>query len=113
MGYHGDCDSTTRFVGDELRTGDAGFLLDGQLHVLGRLGTSLKINGRSIFTEDLDVTIAEAIGIAPSRVVAVAVNETERPGVAVFIEHMKVTPRWSPPQSDPCRRTSVSKPRCG
>lgn len=92
QGYYGDCDSTTRFVGDELRTGDAGFLLDGQLHVLGRMGTSLKINGRSVFTEDLDVTTAGALGIAPSRVVTVAVNEAERPGVAVFIEHMKVTP---------------------
>jgi acyl-CoA synthetase (AMP-forming)/AMP-acid ligase II len=92
QGYHGNADSTTRFVDAELRTGDAGFLLDGQLHVLGRMGTSLKINGRSVFTEDLDVTTAAALGIAPSRVVTVAVNEAERPGVAVFIEHMKATP---------------------
>lgn len=91
QGYHGNTDSSTRFVGDELRTGDAGFLLDGQLHVLGRMGTSLKINGRSVFTEDLDVTTAAALDIEPSRVVTVAVNEAERPGVAVFIEHMKVT----------------------
>jgi acyl-CoA synthetase (AMP-forming)/AMP-acid ligase II len=91
-GYHGDSSATTRFVGDELRTGDAGFLLDGQLHVLGRMGTSLKINGRSVFTEDLDVTTAAAMGIAPSRVVTVAVNEAERPGVAVFVEHTAVAP---------------------
>ncbi len=91
QGYHGNTDSSTRFVGDELRTGDAGFLLDGQLHVLGRMGTSLKVNGRTVFTEDLDVTTAAALELEPSRVVTVAVNEAERRGVAVFIEHTKVT----------------------
>ncbi|EHB55882.1 AMP-dependent synthetase and ligase [Mycolicibacterium rhodesiae JS60] len=92
QGYHGDDNSTTRFVDDELRTGDAGFLLDGHLHVLGRMGTSLKINGRSIFTEDLDVSIAAAMGLAPSRVVAVAVNDAGLAGVAVFIEQATIAP---------------------
>ncbi len=92
LGYHGDAGSTTRFVGDELRTGDGGFLLDGQLHVLGRMGTSLKINGRSVFTEDLDVTTAAAMGLDPSRIVTVAVNDASQAGVAVFIEHAVIAP---------------------
>lgn len=82
-GYRGDPDSTTRRVGGELHTGDAGFLLDGQLYVLGRMGTSLKVNGRTVFAEDLDVT---------GRAVAVAVNEGDRPAVAMFVEQPCRTP---------------------
>jgi acyl-CoA synthetase (AMP-forming)/AMP-acid ligase II/predicted nucleotidyltransferase len=92
QGYHGDDGSTTRFVDGALCTGDAGFLLDGHLHVLGRMGTSLKINGRSVFTEDLDVTTAAAMGLAPSRVVTVAVNDAGQAGVAVFVEQATVAP---------------------
>jgi acyl-CoA synthetase (AMP-forming)/AMP-acid ligase II len=82
-GYRGDPDSTTRRIGDELHTGDAGFLLDGQLYVLGRMGTSLKVNGRTVFAEDLDIA---------DRTTAVAVNDGGRPGVAIFVEQPCRTP---------------------
>jgi len=85
-GYRGSPDSATRCIDGELHTGDAGFILDGQLFVLGRMGTSLKVNGRTVFAEDLDVTAAAALGVAPSRLIAAAVNESGRPGVALFVE---------------------------
>jgi acyl-CoA synthetase (AMP-forming)/AMP-acid ligase II len=85
-GYRGNPDSATRYIDGELHTGDAGFILDGRLFVLGRMGTSLKVNGRTVFAEDLDVTAAAALGVAPSRLIAAAVNESGRPGVALFVE---------------------------
>ncbi|OBK56652.1 hypothetical protein A5656_18925 [Mycobacterium gordonae] len=84
-GYRGSPDSATQRIDGELHTGDAGFILDGRLFVLGRMGTSLKVNGRTIFAEDLDVTTAAALGLAPSRLIAAAVNEGGRPGVALFV----------------------------
>lgn len=86
QGYRGEGGAATRFEGGELYTGDAGFLLDGGLFVLGRMGTSLKVNGRSVFAEDLDAAVAEAMGLRLGRAMAVAVNEAGVPGVAVFVE---------------------------
>lgn len=42
-------------IGDGIiRTGDAGMLLDGELFVVGRLGDSVKLRGRSVFADDLE-----------------------------------------------------------
>jgi len=85
-GYRGNPESATRYIDGELHTGDAGFILDGRLFVLGRMGTSLKVNGRTVFAEDIDVTAAAALGVAANRLIAAAVNESGRPGVALFVE---------------------------
>jgi acyl-CoA synthetase (AMP-forming)/AMP-acid ligase II len=85
-GYRGNGTGGTRFSNGELFTADSGFLIDGQLHVLGRMGTSLKVNGISVFAEDLDVAAAEAFGMQPGRIVTAAVNDDDAPGVAIFVE---------------------------
>ncbi|MDF9810931.1 AMP-binding protein [Streptomyces sp. SPB162] len=88
-GYHagreGGPDST-RFVDGELRTADAGFLHDGQLFVLGRMGDSLKLRGRSVYVDDLDAKVAAVIGVDRDRAAVVALNDRGRAGVAVFVE---------------------------
>ncbi|NEA52930.1 fatty acyl-AMP ligase [Streptomyces sp. SID13666] len=88
-GYHagreGGPDST-RFVEGELRTADAGFLHDGQLFVLGRMGDSLKLRGRSVYVDDLDAKVAAAAGLGRDRAAVVALNDRGRAGVAVFVE---------------------------
>lgn len=54
LGYvGGGPDGERRFDG-VLRTGDAGFLLDDELFVVGRIGDSVKIRGRWLFAENLD-----------------------------------------------------------
>jgi acyl-CoA synthetase (AMP-forming)/AMP-acid ligase II len=70
--------------GGKVRTGDAGFVLGGDLYVLGRMGESLKVRGRSVYVEDLDGRAAAAAGF--ERVAVVAVNDGGQPGVAVFAE---------------------------
>jgi acyl-CoA synthetase (AMP-forming)/AMP-acid ligase II len=39
------------------RTGDAGFLHRGEVYVLGRLGDSFKLRGRSVFMEDVELEL--------------------------------------------------------
>lgn len=58
----GQAESRTRWQDGVLYTGDAGFLLDGQLFVIGRLGDSMKIRGRMLFAEDVEAAlVAEGI----------------------------------------------------
>ncbi|GIF23853.1 acyl-CoA synthetase (AMP-forming)/AMP-acid ligase II [Actinoplanes tereljensis] len=80
--------SGTTVTGSEAihRTGDAGFRHDGELFVLGRMGDSLKVNGRMVYVEDLEAAVVEATGLPAQRCVVVSVPETDRPGVAVFVE---------------------------
>ncbi|MFC6091773.1 fatty acyl-AMP ligase [Saccharothrix lopnurensis] len=64
-GYHGDPAATrATFVtgpdGRELRTGDLGFLLDGQLYVTGRLKEVVIVRGRNFYPHDIEFSAREA-----------------------------------------------------
>lgn len=86
-GYHGGyVDGSTRFVNDELRTGDAGFVYGSDLFVLGRMGDSLKVSGNSVYVEDLDLKVSAATGLERSRVAAVSTHETGSAGIVLFVE---------------------------
>jgi acyl-CoA synthetase (AMP-forming)/AMP-acid ligase II len=71
-GYRGSphANTSTSFDGDTLNTGDTGFILDGQLYVVGRTGDSMKVRGVKLFAEDLDIKIGESTGLNPGRYVA-------------------------------------------
>ncbi|HEX7240490.1 MAG TPA: AMP-binding protein [Longimicrobiaceae bacterium] len=73
-GYGGEAASLTTLADGVLRTGDAGFLLDGQLFVLGRLGDSVKVRGRVVFSEDLEVALGEAGASRPRVAVLLGVH---------------------------------------
>ncbi|HEY9337840.1 MAG TPA: AMP-binding protein [Kribbella sp.] len=94
-GYLGDLDaatgSLTAFAEGKVRTGDAGFLLDGELFVIGRLGDSLKVRARTVFAEDLEAAIA-AEGVPPQRfATALGVREGRSTAVAVI---ERARPEW-------------------
>ena len=76
----------TRFDKGVLRTGDAGFLHAGGLYVLGRIGTSLKTRGRTVFMEDLDAAVATATGLPGGRVAAAASPQVGGPKVLLALE---------------------------
>lgn len=84
-GYHAHADDRT-FVDQQLFTADAGFLWKEQLFVLGRLGTSLKVRGRSVFMEDVESRLSTEIGIAKGKLAAVAVTDPGEQGIALFAE---------------------------
>jgi acyl-CoA synthetase (AMP-forming)/AMP-acid ligase II len=91
-GYiNGGSEGSTRFVGESLYTGDAGFMMGDQLFVLGRLGDSLKIRGRTVFAEDLEAELAK-IGI-PLQQLAISLGSYRgEPTALVMIE--RPNPTW-------------------
>ncbi|HEX4223026.1 MAG TPA: AMP-binding protein, partial [Pseudonocardiaceae bacterium] len=92
-GYIGDPGSAsgTALSAGLLRTGDAGFLHEGQLFVLGRLGDGLKVRGKMVFAESLEAQL-HSLGIPERRVAVLLGNLDGRPtGVAVL---EKPAPDW-------------------
>ncbi|GAA2681119.1 AMP-binding protein [Streptomyces lunalinharesii] len=85
-GYVGDEGSAsgTSLAGQRLASGDAGFVRDGQLFVIGRLGDGLKVSGKMVFAESLE-TLLHQRGIPERRVaVLLGVRDGRPTGVAVF-----------------------------
>lgn len=76
----------TRFVDGRLLTGDGGMLLDGRLHVLGRLGTAVTVAGRTVLMEDVDAAASSALGVPGGRLAAVSLTELDPPVVALVVE---------------------------
>jgi acyl-CoA synthetase (AMP-forming)/AMP-acid ligase II len=90
IGYRGDRSdqgTSTRFAdAGVLHTGDAGFCYAGQVFVLGRMGSALKVRGRSVFMEDVESRLAAATGIPKGKFCAVAHSGVGLPGIALFVE---------------------------
>lgn len=87
-------ESQSRIKGQTLFSGDAGFLADGELFVIGRLGDGLKVRGRMVFAESLELALSERgvperrvavlLGIRDGRATGVVVLENEQDGWAAI-----------------------------
>lgn len=84
-GYVGDGSPVTRFTHDRLYTGDAGFVHDGQLFLLGRLGDSLKLRGRAVFAEDVEAAVKQC-GVPAHRMAAVLGWHENSPTVVLVFD---------------------------
>ena len=102
-GYHGTNDSAgTAFgvrladeSGDEayLRTGDLGFLRDGELFVTGRLKELIIIRGRKFHPHDIEEVVETIFaGIRPSNIAAFATETVDGTiaGVAIELERLRL-----------------------
>lgn len=57
-GYFGDEARTAeRLRGDVLRTGDLGFMRDGQLYVAGRLDDMISVAGRNVYAREIEAAV--------------------------------------------------------
>jgi acyl-CoA synthetase (AMP-forming)/AMP-acid ligase II len=74
------------FGADGLRTGDAGFLLDGELFVVGRIGDSLKVRGRKVHAEDLEAALTSVPGVPPGRCAVALGTRDGHSGAVVVVE---------------------------
>ncbi len=85
-GYQGVDNGSTRFVDGRLHTGDAGFIDRGELFVVGRLGDSIKVRGRTIFVEDVEARLATVDGVRKGMCVVLAGTNAGRDFLVALVE---------------------------
>ncbi|WP_334142717.1 AMP-binding protein [Rhabdothermincola sp.] len=74
-GYYRNPEATAAMFRDGwLRTGDLGYLVDGELVLCGRIKDVIIIGGRNIFPEDVERAVAEIDGVRAGNVIAFGVE---------------------------------------
>lgn len=77
-GYYGDPEATARaFRGEWLRTGDLGYLVDGELVICGRMKDVIIVGGRNVFPEDIERAAARVEGVRAGNVIAFGVEDSK------------------------------------
>jgi fatty-acyl-CoA synthase len=102
-------DGSSEISNGTLYTGDAGFIYHGELFVLGRMGTSLKVRGRTVFVEDLESRLQNVPGIPLGRTAIVAGFEKGGPCLIVLGETTRTD--WAKAAADSLRGVVGSAPR--
>ena len=73
--------------GPFLRTGDLGFIRDGEIFIAGRLKDLIVINGRNIYPQDIEQVIEESIDfVEPNMCAAFAVEQGSTESLAIVAE---------------------------
>ncbi|MFF5176308.1 AMP-binding protein [Micromonospora sp. NPDC000089] len=78
---------TTRITADTLLTGDAGFVMDSDLFVLGRMGDCIQVRGRNVFVEEVEDALLTAFPMLARRTVVVAGYRDGSPQVMILTTH--------------------------
>ncbi|WP_454694302.1 amino acid adenylation domain-containing protein [Achromobacter aegrifaciens] len=83
-----------------LRTGDLGFLHEGQLFVAGRLKDMIIVRGHNLYPQDIErVVEAQVEAVRKGRVAAFAVELDGREGIGVAAEVSRGLQKLVPPQA--------------
>jgi acyl-CoA synthetase (AMP-forming)/AMP-acid ligase II len=61
-------------------------MLDGELFVLGRIADSLKVRGRPVYAESLEIVLASALELPTSKCAVVASHEAGSEAVTAIVE---------------------------
>jgi fatty-acyl-CoA synthase len=70
-GYYKNPDATRAAMHDGwYRTGDLGFLDEGEVFIVGRLKDVIIVNGKNLFAHDLEAVVSRVPGVKPGRCVA-------------------------------------------
>jgi long-chain fatty acid adenylyltransferase FadD28 len=69
--------------GPWLRTGDLGFISEGELFIVGRIKDLLIVRGRNHYPDDIEATVAEITG---GRVAAIAVEQDRTEQLVAIVE---------------------------
>lgn len=78
-GYFRDQDATAGAVRDGwYHTGDLGYLVDGELYVLGRIKELVIVRGRNYQPDDIEEVIEQTEGVRQGYTVAFGINNIER-----------------------------------
>ncbi|UVH59429.1 amino acid adenylation domain-containing protein [Variovorax paradoxus] len=81
-----------------LRTGDLGFMHDGQLYVTGRIKDLIIVRGHNIYPQDIERTVETEIeAVRKGRVAAFAVSGPDGEGIGVAAEVSRSMQKLVPP----------------
>ena len=88
-GYYKRPDATEELFHDGwLRTGDLGYLVDGELVICGRIKDLIIVAGRNVFPEDIERAVADVEGVRAGNVIAFGLeSDRGRPNLVVVAEH--------------------------
>ena len=91
-GYHGRPELDAELFHDEwLRTGDLGYVVDGELVLCGRIKDVIIVGGRNVFPEDVERACHDVDGIRAGNVVAFGVESTRGRESLVVVAESKAT----------------------
>ncbi|MBK5304814.1 MULTISPECIES: non-ribosomal peptide synthetase [Gammaproteobacteria] len=83
-----------------LRTGDLGFLRDGELFITGRLKDMLIVRGHNLYPQDIEQTIEREVEVVrKGRVAAFAVNIEGQEGIGIAAEISRSVQKILPPEA--------------
>lgn len=73
--------------GPWLRTGDLGFVRDGELYITGRIKDLVIINGRNLYPQDVEMVVEEVAGfLAPNRCAVFGIDDDGQERLGIVIE---------------------------
>ncbi|MDM7852260.1 fatty acyl-AMP ligase [Pseudochrobactrum kiredjianiae] len=68
-------------------TGDMGYLCDGEIVITGRYKDMITVNGRNIWPQDIEHTLATLPGLSSNRAAAFSVNDDKSEAIIILIEN--------------------------
>lgn len=103
-GYYNNKEATKAVITQDgwLRTGDLGFMREGNLVVTGRLKEIIFVNGQNYYPHDIERILEELENIQTGKVVATSFynNETKEEEIIVFVLFKKKEEKFLPIISD-------------
>ncbi|MGV2835519.1 AMP-binding protein, partial [Pseudomonas shirazensis] len=83
-----------------LRTGDLGFIRDGEVFVTGRLKDMLIVRGQNLYPQDLEQTLEREVeGLRKGRVAVFAVDDNGEEGIGVAVEVSRNVQKSTAPEA--------------
>ncbi|WP_433769677.1 non-ribosomal peptide synthetase [Pseudomonas putida] len=83
-----------------LRTGDLGFMRDGELFITGRLKDMLIVRGHNLYPQDIEQTVEREVEVVrKGRVAAFAVNQGGEEVIGIAAEISRSVQRILPPEA--------------
>ncbi|WP_213153634.1 non-ribosomal peptide synthetase [Pseudomonas carnis] len=83
-----------------LRTGDLGFIRDGEVYITGRLKDLLIVRGHNLYPQDIEQTIEREVEVVrKGRVAAFAVNDQGLEGIGIAAEISRSVQKIMPPEA--------------
>lgn len=76
--YHREDETSSSFTEGWFKTGDLGYLAEGELYVSGRKKDLIIVGGKNVYPQDIEAVVNEVEGIHPGRCVAFGVFNEEK-----------------------------------